>query len=80
MDESHDIASDHLELPGRAGEAYSPRRRVLPHAAPLQRLGPERVESVPEAAAEVRAILDEPLEDDEAEDPDSSADIAVAND
>ena len=59
-------------LSGGPGEALVARARVVENTV-------EPDPSLP-SLAEVRAILDEPLEEDEAEDPESSADGAVAND
>jgi L,D-transpeptidase ErfK/SrfK len=71
-----DTAKTQLGVPvilsGGPGEALVARARVVENTV-------EPDPSLP-SLAEVRAILDEPLEDDEAEDSESSADIAVAND
>ena len=76
LDMMRDAAKTQLGVPvilsGSPGEALVARARVVENVV-------EPDPSLP-SLAEVRAILDEPLEDDEAEDPESSADIAVAND
>ena len=76
LDMMRDAAKTQLGVPvilsGSSGEALVARARVVENVV-------EPDPSLP-SLAEVRAILDEPLEDDEAEDPESSADIAVAND
>jgi L,D-transpeptidase ErfK/SrfK len=71
-----DTAKTQLGVPvilsGGPGEALVARARVVENTV-------EPDPSLP-SLAEVRAILDEPLDEDEAEDPESSADGAVAND
>jgi L,D-transpeptidase ErfK/SrfK len=76
LDRMRDAAKTQLGVPvilsGGPGEALEARARVVENTV-------EPDPNLP-SLAEVRAILDEPLEDNEAEEPDSAADGAIAND
>jgi L,D-transpeptidase ErfK/SrfK len=76
LDLMRDAAKTQLGVPvilsSRSGDTLVARARVVENVV-------EPDPGLP-SLAEVRAILDEPLEEDETEDPESSADAAVAND